>query len=198
MSESKLNHHPDDLTLDVYLDGELPTGEARGIEAHLESCSVCREHLQARRAFFELIVSSEEVSLKRDVSTYVLGSLQRSRLRLLAGVLSLEAIFAITLLAIFGPRMGARIAGFFEPEQITDSMLWLAEGVEWLDGRVEAALVAMADAVDLMPLSGFQGLPLLQLNWMHWVGLFVGILLLWVLINRVLMGSLEINRTRLS
>jgi hypothetical protein len=168
------------------------------ITEHLKACVICREHVQARRAFFDLIASSEQVALSRDISIEVLGSLQRSRLRLLTGVLSAEAVFAIILLTIFGSSIVTRVRGIFTPASFSDSLFWLVQSVEWLGGKLEAALVAIADAVDFMPLPGFEGLPVFQLSWMHWTGIFAAILFLWVLINRMLIGSVESSRSRFS
>jgi len=42
--------HVDDGTLHTYLDGELAPAEARGVDAHLAQCPVCRERLEQERA----------------------------------------------------------------------------------------------------------------------------------------------------
>ena len=50
--------HVDEGTLHAYLDGELPTGEARDLEAHVAQCRECRVRLDEERA---LIARADEL-----------------------------------------------------------------------------------------------------------------------------------------
>ncbi|MGD8732240.1 MAG: zf-HC2 domain-containing protein, partial [Anaerolineales bacterium] len=103
MPELKPNQHPDEITLDVYLDHELPDHQALQIEAHLRECEQCRDYIQQRQVFFTLIAEAEQVSISSDVSLRVIEVLRAVRLRVLAGVLSLEAVLAAVLLILFTP-----------------------------------------------------------------------------------------------
>ena len=196
MSDPNVTSHPDDLSLDVYLDAELSPIETQQIEVHIRACPECRQRLETRRTFFDLISTSEEVPLSQDISRSVLENLQLSRLRLLAGVLSLEAIFALLLLFVAGSSMAAQLAVLFNPARAGQALLWLVDMVSILGAQVHSGLLALGDTLDFAPLPGLSALPLAQLNWLHWAGILSAILILWMLSNRVLIGRSEIHRSR--
>jgi hypothetical protein len=196
MSDHNFTSHPDDLSLDVYLDAELSPIETQQIEVHIQACPECRLRLANRRTFFDLISASEEVPLPRDVSMSVLENLQRSRLRSLAGVLSLEAIFAFLLLFVAGSSMVSQIAALLHPARAGEALGWLVDTASRFGTQVHSGLRAIGDTVDLAPLPGISALPVAQLNWLHWAGILSAIVLVWMLSNRVLIGRSEVHRSQ--
>jgi hypothetical protein len=198
MSEPAFESHPDEMTLDVYIDRELPEVERDRIEAHLRDCPDCREYVQMRRKFFTLIADSEEISLTRDISPQILGTLQRARRRLLVAVLSLETILAGALLALFGSRISSGISIMLRRDLWSDSLFWLGEWLLWITKEVEAGLIEISTAIDLLPLPGFSGLPAFPLNWLHWTGILSGIFFIWLLVNRILIDGAGVQRSRVS
>jgi hypothetical protein len=198
MYESKSKQHPDEILLDTYLDGELSPSEHRGIEDHLQECRYCRKYVDKRRAFFALISASEEVLLPYDLSSNVLNTLQRGRLRLLAGVLSLEAVLAIVLLLFSESPISSDLLNRFGPTRFMDAFLWLSDRFIWLGEQVESGFLVIKEATELVPLPGATLLPALQLNWLHWTGILGGLVFLWLLSNRVLIGKSELYRSRTS
>lgn len=198
MSESRPVQHPDLLTLDVYLDRELPPEEVLEIEAHLAGCRSCRESIEARRAFFELIRESEQVSLSKDLSADVLDALQRTRMRLLTGVLGTELILAAVLLLLFGPRVLARLTVISTQIDISRSLLWLVDRVASLGDQIGAGLAAIGQTFLSIPLPGLSGLPAAQLTWLHLSGILAGTTVVWLILNRVLIGNSGLERSRFS
>jgi hypothetical protein len=198
MSEYKPEQHPDEISLDAYLDGELSSSEYQQIEIHLQACRSCRKYIDNRRAFFALITASEEVSLPHDVASDVLDTLQRSRLRLLAGVLSLEAVLAIVLLLFLGSPISTDLLNRYGPMRFMDAMLWLSDRLIWLGEQVESGFLALKQATELIPIPGAALLPAIQLNWLHWTGILSGLVFLWLFSNRVLIGNSKLYRSRTS
>lgn len=198
MSEPTVNSHPDDITLDAYIDQELTAAETTQVDAHLVGCPRCRQYLQARRSFFALIAESEDLALSRDMSTGVLETLQQKRLRLLTGLLALETVLAAVLLALFGSRMIGGVLSHPLLGAFANTLLWLGERVIWLGTQVEAGLMEISNAIALVPKPGFAGLPVLQLTVLHWTGILTGIFLLWLLVNRVLIDGAGMQRSKVS
>ena len=198
MSEPAFSKHPDEITLDVYIDQELTDAEAERIEAHLGECRGCRQYVETRRSFFALIAESEELSLASDMVPRVLETLQRGRWKLLAGVLSLEAVLAVVLLVIFGSRITSSFSSFFLQESLKNSLLWLGERVMWIGSQVKAGLIDIRNAVDLVPMPGFAGVPTFQFTWLHWTGILTGIFFLWLMVNRLLIDGGGMQRSRVS
>jgi predicted anti-sigma-YlaC factor YlaD len=196
MSDPISSQHPDEITLDVYLDSELPAGEARQIEAHLEKCQHCRKYLQQRRQFFALIADAEQVSLSGDVSTRVIEKLQGNRMRLLTGVLSLEAVLAALILIIFIPMLKVRFSAFFDQLTLAGSLFWLGETFLSLGDQVQTGLQKISAAILLAPPPGLALTPVVQLGWLHWTGILGGIFFLWLLVNRILIEGIELRRSR--
>jgi predicted anti-sigma-YlaC factor YlaD len=198
MPDSKSTYHPDEITLDEYLDRELTSGEMQKIEAHLEGCRECRIHVEERQVFFALINEAEQLSISRDISLEVLETLQRARWRLLTGVLSLELTLAAVLLILFGPMLISRLATILGRITLTESLFWLGENIVQLGDQVRTGLAAIGEAVELASPSGFVLAPALQFSWFQWAGILGGLFFLWVLINRILIGGTELHRSRVS
>jgi anti-sigma factor RsiW len=198
MSDSTPNPHPDEITLDVFLDGELPGKEAQEIEAHLQGCQQCQDYIQERQVFFELITAEERVSLSNDMSLQVVEKLKGTRLRLLTGVLSLEAVLAAVLLVLFAPMLKNRFSAIVEQLTLNSFLLWLGERIVWLGAQLEAGIRAIGEAVELVPSSGFVLTPVIQFSGLDWAGILGGIIFLWLLVNRILIGGNGLRRSRVS
>lgn len=198
MSEYKPEQHPDEISLDAYLDGELSPSEYQQIEIHLQGCRSCRKYIDNRRAFFALITASEEVSLPHDVAGSVLDTLQRGRLRLLVGVLSLESVLAIVLLLFLDSPLSSDLLNQYGPARFMDAILSLSDWLIGLGEQVGSGFLAIKEATELIPLPGAALLPAIQLNWLHWTGILSGLVFLWLFSNRVLIGNSKLYRSRIS
>ena len=60
--------HLNDKTIQSYIDNELPKGERKKVEMHLEECSSCRQRVEVQRSFSEKTKNSLETLVPNDVS----------------------------------------------------------------------------------------------------------------------------------
>jgi hypothetical protein len=94
--------HPNEDTLNMYLDGELDADEHRRVEAHLSACETCRAELQT---YQDLFIALEEIELSPtpapDLAPDVLTRIQPSgrTLGLRWLVPALQGTAALALLA---------------------------------------------------------------------------------------------------
>ena len=116
--------HPDEL-ISASLTGDLTEVERRELEAHLSSCQVCRETLEAFSQQRQLLGGLPITAAPRDLGPRVRTAIASGRFGapwwrrpggLLAGVASLATVAAAALLAVFflnggfkGPQIGASI-----------------------------------------------------------------------------------------
>ena len=97
---SMMDKHPDNDTLQAYLDGELSLDDTRDMEAHLRSCARCEAELAQLNRLFQAIESVPSEPLKTDLAPEVVNDL-RPRLPTLAiGEFLLAA--ALTLVLVLG------------------------------------------------------------------------------------------------
>jgi predicted anti-sigma-YlaC factor YlaD len=198
MFEYSLSKHLDEITLDGYLDQELSEHDIAMVEAHLEECPACRQYLEARRAFFNLIAESEQVSLSHDISVDVLDTLKRDRKRLLALGLTIEAVLTASLLLLINLRLSLRLRSVFERIDFVSTLIELGETISSFGTQVKAGIAAISQSMEWVPLPGVSSLPGLPFNWPLMSGILIGIFTLWLVINRILIGSASLERTRLT
>jgi len=111
MGNSKTNplkdQHPDQDTLQAYLDQVLVPGSSREVEEHLESCPACREKTAILEKMFTRLETLPEIPLPKDFSPGVLEMI-RDQKQLSRGVtwtLVIEGIAAGTILGLVIPAL---------------------------------------------------------------------------------------------
>ena len=60
--------HLNDITIQSYIDNELPESDRKKVEMHLEDCLSCRQRVEAQRSFSEKMKNSLESLVPNDVS----------------------------------------------------------------------------------------------------------------------------------
>ena len=101
------NQHPDQDTLQAYLDQALVPGISREVEEHLESCPACREKTALLEKMFTRLETLPEIPLPKDFSIGVLEMI-RDQKQLSRGVtwtLVIEGIAAGTILGLVIPAL---------------------------------------------------------------------------------------------
>jgi hypothetical protein len=83
--------HLSDMQLNEYLDAALGPAPRRRVEAHLQSCAVCRKRLGALQLVFSGLAGLPEARLAHDLSGPVLAMLPGGRPRPLAPVQAAQA-----------------------------------------------------------------------------------------------------------
>jgi len=101
------DQHPDQDTLQAYLDRALVPNSSREVEEHLESCPTCREEIALLKKMFTRLESLPEIPLPKDFSPAVLEMI-RDQKQLSRGVtwtLVIEGIAAAALLGLIIPAL---------------------------------------------------------------------------------------------
>ncbi|MGD8552674.1 MAG: hypothetical protein PVG02_03360, partial [Anaerolineales bacterium] len=76
--------------------------------------------------------------------------------------------------------------------------LWLGDKFFLLGDQIQSGVRAIREAMELALPSGFELALPVQLNGLHWTGILGGIFLLWLLVNRILIGGTSLHRSRVS
>jgi hypothetical protein len=71
-----MSDHPNNETLQGYLDGELAQSERRELEAHLRVCATCEAELTQLRGLFHSIESLPSKPLATDLTPSVMAAIQ--------------------------------------------------------------------------------------------------------------------------
>jgi anti-sigma factor RsiW len=102
---AKTQEHPDDTTLNEFLDGELDAPDRAGLEAHLAVCRECEGHLAELRQVYTALEAWPEVGLARDLSPAVLKAIRspQPKLNWVSWVLAIQAVLVIGLLVAAWP-----------------------------------------------------------------------------------------------
>ena len=101
------DQHPDQDTLQSYLDRALVPNSSREVEEHLESCPTCREEIAILERMFTRLESLPEIPLLKDFSPAVLEII-RDQKQLSHGVtwtLAIEGIAAAAILGLIIPAL---------------------------------------------------------------------------------------------
>ena len=111
MGNSKTNplkdQHPDQDTLQAYLDQALVPGISREVEEHLESCPACREKTALLEKMFTRLETLPEIPLPKDFSTGVLDMIrdQKQLSRGITWTLVIEGLAAGAILSLIIPAL---------------------------------------------------------------------------------------------
>ena len=111
MGNSKTNplkdQHPDQDTLQAYLDQALVPGISREVEEHLESCPTCREKTALLEKMFTRLETLPEIPLPKDFSTGVLDMIrdQKQLSRGITWTLVIEGLAAGAILGLILPAL---------------------------------------------------------------------------------------------
>ena len=96
--------HLNDITIQSYIDNELPENERKAIEAHFEKCLSCRQKVESRHAFSDKVKNSLETLAPDDIAVpeFRFGNMTRYRVNVarIAIFSSLSTACAIALIAI--------------------------------------------------------------------------------------------------
>ncbi len=101
------NQHPDQDTLQAYLDQALAPGSSREVEEHLESCPACREKIAGLEKMFTRLETLPEISLHKDFSPGILEMIrvQKQLSRSITWTLVVEGITAGAILGLVIPAL---------------------------------------------------------------------------------------------
>ncbi|MCK4489938.1 MAG: zf-HC2 domain-containing protein [Anaerolineales bacterium] len=101
------NQHPDQDTLQAYLDQALVPGSSREVEEHLESCPACREKIAVLKKMFTRLETLPEIPLHKDFSPGVLEMIrdQKQLSRSLTWTLVFEGLAAGAILGLIIPAL---------------------------------------------------------------------------------------------
>ncbi len=101
------DQHPDQDTLQAYLDQALVPGSSRKVEEHLESCPACREEIAILERMFTRLESLPEIPLHKDFSPGILEMIrvQKQLSRGVTWTLVIEGIAAGTILGLIIPAL---------------------------------------------------------------------------------------------
>ena len=101
------DQHPDQDTLQAYLDQALVPGSSREVEEHLESCPSCREKIALLEKMFSRLETLPEIPLHKDFSPGVLEIIrdQEQLSRGMTWTLVIEAIAAGAILGLVIPAL---------------------------------------------------------------------------------------------
>jgi hypothetical protein len=111
MGNSKTNplqdQHPDQDTLQAYLDQALVPGSLSEVEEHLESCPACREEIAFLEKMFTRLETLPEIPLPKDFSPGVLEMIrdQKQLSRGITWTLVIEGIVAGAFLGLIIPAL---------------------------------------------------------------------------------------------
>ena len=183
----KASQHPDHLdenTIHEYLDKVLDEGAHKQVEAHLETCSACREEVSALQTLFFDLEALPDVSLSRDLSPLVLDSLDPYPISWQTGrwLVLIQVAVAVLVLVFSWPLVLRQTAGL--PLES-----WRVFAQSWLVGTLETLAVStaswslQANAFLDQVMGALQeplGFSIAGLNIWPWVAAFG---LFWLLVN---------------
>lgn len=75
MNKPLASPHPDNLLLQTYLDGELPSDQSSAVRLHLATCPDCAARLERLRSLFNLLGDLPDAPLEHDLAASVLTRL---------------------------------------------------------------------------------------------------------------------------
>lgn len=172
-------HHPDELTLHAYLDGELEADARVRLEAHLARCAACGARLAELETLFATIEALPDVPLERDLAPAVVAALEGERAAAaprLRWLLAFQVAAALALLFLAWPALGAWAAAVWPG----------GDALRHLAARGAEALVA-AGALGEFSGAVARALPVPALSPAAWGVLLAGAALLWLVGNGLLL-----------
>ncbi|PIE80513.1 MAG: hypothetical protein CSA11_07890 [Chloroflexi bacterium] len=174
--------HLDELTLNAYLDDELPASHRAEAEAHLADCPACQAELAALQQLFFALDSAAEAPFTVDVSAAVAQqiaaeSANRKQFSVSSGlVLVSELVAAGVLLFLLWPTIQEWL-GWIHGWQTQ-----LAWNITWPDPISWAELHEQLSAI----IQSIPSLPAIDLATMQWFVLIGVALIIWLAGNRLI------------
>lgn len=182
--------HVDELTLNEYLDNELPLSKRVDVEAHLTECTSCQAELAELQQLFFTLDSAAEAPFAVDISAAVAyqieqeQSINRNWFSVNSSMLlAFELLAATVLLFLLWPTLQEWLL------QANDWQFQLAVNVTWLEPVSWAEIMARITAVltnSQAIFYSFQSAPLVDLATMQWAVLIGIALIIWLAGNRLL------------
>jgi len=131
-----MREHPNDDTLQAYLDDELAKRERVGLETHLQACPECKADLARLRSLFSSIESLPSEALTTDLVSSVLAAIRPNANWLpslaLGELLAAAALTLVLVLWLGGVELQGRLAG----------------AVQRLVGQLELATVGLSTTLN--------------------------------------------------
>lgn len=192
MSESH-RLHPNELELQAYFDGELPTSRVQELQAHISHCPECSALVERLAGVAAAIEILQALPYEIDVQERVLATLPAKRDRRGSGLLVLQTLVGVALLAAAVPALLSRLpapAAWLLPPS-------LASWGEALAGLLRASWQALQSLpLSIIAPGGLAGMrswsPPGGAIWLWALGLGLA-LLSWLRLNRVLLSDVRTN-----
>jgi predicted anti-sigma-YlaC factor YlaD len=176
--------HPNQDTLNLYLDGELEPQSRAAVEAHLSACAGCRGELDALRAVFADLEALAPTPPPIDLAPLVLARLAptpHSHWPAGAWALLAAQIAAVAALAVWlAPELGRRVFAAIPP----------AEALAWLESLAASWRAPLfIGPAELLRAAGSNALaPLAAIAPATWALIVGAAGVVWLIGNRLLLA----------